>query len=240
MSTESLEQPRTAGRVIDPSSPHGVAARLRAGLVALAVAAGGVSETLFLAWHGPYDPQDFPIDYDAFVPIRDAWLNTHYYGGIGIAVFMIGLAVAACMLTPARGAIWTTVGAAMITLGGIAHLAGIAGEGVAMGYAADPAAVPQAQGAELLRYIFEHDGRFFVGIGVGLLLMTLGGILIGVGLVRARTVPLWVPLTLIASTIAMPIMPFQYVWLASAITALISIVIAWYAWRTRTPASTTP
>lgn len=206
-------------------------ARLRAALVAVAVAAGGVSETAFIAWHGSYDPMDFPIAYDTFVPIRDAWLNTHYYLGIGMAVFMVGLAVAACMLTPARGAVWTTVGAAMTVLAGIVHLAGTAGEGVAMAYAADPAALPPAQGDVLLRFIFENDGRFVYGILAGILLMTLGGVLIGVGLARAHTVPRWVPYTLITSTLLLPVLPIAYGWLPSGVTTVVSVVIAWFAWR---------
>lgn len=204
--------------------------------IAVAVLAGAVGKVVFLGWHAPFD-KDETVPYGEFLPLRDAWWAVHFFAGAAMALGFIALAVAACLLARRRGAAWATAGAAVMIPGSLLLGAGLAGEGVAFGYAANPAAVPAAQGTDLLAYMFEHAGPYLVGILAGLALVTIGGLLIAVGLIRARSVPLWVPISLIIGTLLLATTPHAITWLATLPATIAAIAIGWHAWRPQRPST---
>lgn len=145
------------------------------------------------------------------------------------------LGVAVCLLARSRGAAWALTGATTVVLGAAAFGAGIAGEGVSYAYATDPAAVPASAGGPLLAYMGEHPERYVVGILPGLALLTVGTILLSVALLRARAVPLPIPITLVAGTVFGLAVPFGIVGFAvSTLTVTVPMLaIGWYAARGR-------
>lgn len=98
-----------------------------------------------------------------------------------------------------------TIGAAATTLGGITFAMGAFGFAAVSWYATDTAAISVPAGTKLLDYTVDHPEHGMVVQMAGFLLFTLGSILLLVALIRARTVPLWLPiasLVLIAAQFA--------------------------------------
>lgn len=228
-----MDQPSTTERRSQSTSKgRSVTAvrKSRAAIVACAVLVGAIAKVWFLYWHASYGKSEV-VPYDTFLPIRKGWYVSHYFGGTLMGLGFIGLALAACLLVRQSGSAWTTSGAALTALGGLVIAPGLAGEGVAYSYATDTAAVPRAQGAVLLRYMFDHPDRTLVLLLAGLGLITIGGLLLGVGLLRARAVPLWVTIALIVGTLLFATTPHSMTWWASMPGTVAAVAIGWYAWR---------
>ncbi|GAC1610804.1 MAG: hypothetical protein NVS3B26_19650 [Mycobacteriales bacterium] len=202
----------------------------RAAIVAAAVLVGAVGKVAFLYWHTPYD-KGAVVPYDTFRSIRDGWYISHYFGGTVMGLGFIALALAACLLVRGAGSTWTTIGATLTGLGGLLIAPGLAGEGVSYSYASDPAALPKPYGAVLLRYMFQHPDRTLVFLLVGLGLITIGGVLLGIGLLRARVAPIWVPVALIVGSLLLPTTPHAITWWASLPGTAAAIAVGWYAWN---------
>ena len=233
-STDRLRsQPTDQGR----SAP--AAHSLQAAIIAGAVFAGAIGKVWFLRWHAPYG-KDEVIPYDAFRHIRDGWYVSHYFGGTLMGLGFIGVALAACLLVRQAGSAWTAAGAALTALGGLLIAPGLAGEGVAYSYASDTDALPRAQGEVLLRYMFDHPDRTLVLLLAGLGLITVGGMLLGIGLLRARVVPVWVPVALIVGTLLFAVTPHSITWWASMPGTVAAVAIGWYAWRSTSQGPTVP
>ncbi|GAC1608953.1 MAG: hypothetical protein NVS3B26_08040 [Mycobacteriales bacterium] len=208
----------------------GSAHEARAAVIAVAALVGAVAKVVFLYWHRSYDKSEV-VPYDTFLRIRQGWYVSHYFGGTVMGLGYIALAVAACLLVHRAGSTWITIGAVLTGLGGLLVAPGLAGEGVAYSYASDTAAVPRAQGVILLRYMFEHPDRTLVFLIVGLGLITIGGVLLGVGLLRARVVPTWVPVALIVGTLLLATTPHVITWWATLPGTAAAIAVGWYAWQ---------
>ncbi len=228
MSQQAISRARsdaaTEGR---PSRPEHSS---RVAIVAVAVAVGAIAKVAFLYWHAPYDKSEV-VPYDTFLGIRDGWYVSHYFGGTAMGLGFIGLALAACLLVRRTGSTLTTIGATLTGLGGLLIAPGLAGEGVAYSYASDTSAVPSAQGEVLLRYMFEHPDRTLVLLLAGVALITVGGMFLGLGLIRARVVPLWVQIALMVGTLLFAVTPHAITWWASLPGTVAAIAIGWYAWR---------
>ncbi|MGH3739371.1 MAG: hypothetical protein ACRDT6_27785 [Micromonosporaceae bacterium] len=167
-----------------------------------------------------------PIPYQKFLLIAEAWWAWHMLGGLANTLALFGVAVATCLLAPVRGAVWATVGATLTAVGGAAFGAGLAAEAASYAYAAD------LHSEELLTHVTEHPERYVTVILPGLALMTLGAIVISVALWRARTVPLWVPITLLAGTVLPLVTPWSTAGSVIGLAATVATVaIGWYAWR---------
>lgn len=202
----------------------------RAAIVAATVVIGAVAKVAFLYWHAPYDKSEV-VPYDTFLSIRHGWYVSHYFGGTAMGLGFIALALAACLLVRRAGATLTTIGAAFTGLGGLLIAPGLAGEGVAYSYASDTQALPKGQGQILLRYMFEHPDRTLVLLLAGLGLITVGGLVLGLGLLRARVVPLWVPIALMVGTVLFAVTPHAITWWASLPGTVAAVAIGWYAWQ---------
>lgn len=209
----------------------------RSALVALGVVVGTAGATGLGFWHRNYEP-GVAIPYATFSRIHEAWWAWHMFGGLANTLMAVTAAIAVCMLAPRRGAAWATVGATAILLGGLFFGAGVAAEGAAMGYAGDPHALPRQAGAALLKHINEHPERYVAAIIPGLILSTLGLLLISVALWRAETVPRWVPIALLAGTVLDFFAPMSIGWIPGLLQAVATLAIAWYVWARRDASDT--
>lgn len=216
-----------------------VQSRARSALIAIGLLVGSVGSAGLGFWHRNYDP-DKAIPYDDFSRIHESWWAWHMFGGLANTLMMVTLAIAGCVLAQTRGAVWATVGAAATLLGGLLFGAAVAAEGTAMGYAGDPDALPRQAGAALLTYINEHPDMYVAPIIPGLVLSTLGPILISVALWRASTVPLWIPTVLFAGTVAGFFAPMQIGWITGIPAAVATIAIGWYVWSSRSESEIAP
>lgn len=207
-------------------------ATARSALVTLGVIVGGLGSAGLGFWHRNYEPGK-PIAYATFTRIHEAWWAWHLFGGLANTLMAVAVAIAVCILAPQRGAVWATVGAAATVLGGLFFGAGVAAEGAAMGYAGDPQALPRRAGAALLTYINDHPERYVAAILPGLILSTLGLLLISVALWRARSVPRWVPLALVVGTVLDFTAPISIGWVAGLPQVVGVIAIGWYVWVRR-------
>lgn len=213
---------------------HRSAARSR--LVAAGVVVGSVGSAGLGFWHRNYEPGQ-AIPYDKFVPIHQSWWAWHLFGGLANSLMAVTLAIGVCILAPRRGAVWATLGAGAILLGGLFFGAGVAAEGAAMGYAGDPRALPGQAGAALLAYVNGHPDRYVVAIIPGLILSSLGLLLISVALWKARSVPSWVPIALFIGTVLDFAAPISVGWVASLPQAIAVIAIGWFVWARQGAAS---
>jgi hypothetical protein len=190
-------------------------------------------ERALTLWH-PEVPADDTFDYDAVAPIRDIWWALHFFGGIAVVMQAAAFVVAVCLLARGRGSRWALGGAIIYVLGAAAFGTGIAAEGVAFAYATDPAAIPVAQGSQLLNFMGEHSALYLAGILPGLALTALGMVALCIALLRARTIPRVIALMLLAGTAIQLILTFGVVaFLISTVTVTVPMLaIAWYATRT--------
>jgi hypothetical protein len=204
--------------------------KVRSALIASGLVVGSIGSFGLGFWHRDYDPGK-AIPYDEFSTIHESWWAWHMFGGLANTLMMVALAIAACVLAQRRGAAWANVGAAATLLGGLLFGAGVAAEGAAMGYAGNPEALPRQAGAALLRYIDQHPDMYVAPLLPGLLLSTLGPMLISVALWRARSVPSWIPLALLLGTVAGFAAPMQIGWIVGIPAAVASIAIGWHVWK---------
>lgn len=207
-------------------TPRSSASAASSALVALGLVVGSLGSAGLGFWHRNYEPGT-PIPYATFSPIHEAWWAWHLFGGLANTLMCVTLAVAACVLAPGRGRVWAAIGAAATVLGGLLFGAGVAAEGAAMGYAGNPRALPQEAGAALLRYMNEHPESYVVPILPGLILSTLGFLLIAMALWRARTVPGWIPAALFAGTVLGFAAPISVGWIAGLPQLVACLAIAW-------------
>jgi len=131
-------------------------------------------------------------------------------------------------LARSRGAVWASVGAVITTLGGIAYAMGAFGFVAVIWYATETDAVSVAEGTKLLDYSVDHPEHGMVVQMAGFLLFTIGSVVLSVALIRARTVPLWLPiafLVLVATQFA-PIPSRVLDFVQVALMALL-VALAW-------------
>ncbi|MFL6089388.1 MAG: hypothetical protein ACJ71Z_04515 [Aeromicrobium sp.] len=208
------------------------AATARAALVALGILIGSLGSAGLGFWHRNYEPGE-PIPYGTFSRIHGAWWAWHLFGGLANTLMAVSVAIGVCMLARHRGAVWATIGAAATVLGGMFFGAGVAAEGAAMGYAGDAHALPPQAGAALLKYINEEPGRYVVAILPGLILSSLGLLLISLALWISRSVPQWVPIALFAGTVLDFFAPISIGWIAGLPQVVGVLAIGWYVWARR-------
>jgi hypothetical protein len=139
------------------------------------------------------EPADYISGIAALGPM--AYYATAVAIGVGALLLLFWVA-GALLLTPGRGGVLTTIGAVLATIGIIPTGAGNFMFGAVMA-----SLVPADQG--VARRVAEiADTQLAAGLGWQLMpLMIIGVILIGVGFIRARTVPLWLSIVLIVGSV---------------------------------------
>ena len=132
---------------------------------------------------------------------------------------------------------WATIGAAITTLGGIAFAMGEFAFAALSWYSTDTSAISEPAGTKLLSHTIDHTGHGTVVQVVGFLAFSVGTVLLLVALIRARTVPLWLPITFFALIVAefapLPLRLHDFVQVG--LLALL-VVLAWMYVRRTIPA----
>lgn len=198
----------------------------RTTLVASALAVSAAAVASVLLWH-PWPVRD-RFGYGDIAPIRDAMWGAILIDALAFAVVGISLSIVVCGLARARGAVWATVGAVVTTLGGIALAMGEFGFAALSWYATDSDAVSVAEGTKLLDYSVDHPEHGMVVQMAGFLLFTIGSILLLIALMRARSVPLWLPIASLVLIVAQfsPVPGRVLDFIQVAFMALL-VVLAW-------------
>jgi hypothetical protein len=176
-------------------------------------------------------------DYAAIAPNRGYVWAFFLIAGVQLVVGACAAALAAWLLTPARGARWATVGGAIVWLGAAIYGVGIGGWATLYYFGTDPAALDPATAARLIDHVNDDTARMLaVPIG-GALLVALGATLLAVALWRACTVPRWVPIVGVISAVTGIVLPPDTVAgiAGEAASAATSIAIGWYAWQRSAP-----
>lgn len=214
--------PMTASDVAPPTA----LSRSRKTLVAsaLAVSAAAVGSVLLL--------QPWPVrnrfGYGDIAPIRDGMWTGIVIDALAFAVLGVALSLVVCMLARSRGAVWATVGAVVTSLGGIAFAMGAFGFGSLAWYATDTTAIPVETGTEFLKYAVDNPQHGMVLQMAGFLLYTLGSVALTIALLRARTVPTWLPSAFLVLTVAQftPV-PSRVLDLIQVAVMAALVVLAW-------------
>jgi hypothetical protein len=201
----------------------------RTAVVAVLLAAGAVTAAVNLLLR-PVPALDFGT-YAVMRAERDAvWLFS-LLGGVSTAVAQLTAGLAACLLTPRKGAALATIGAVLTGLAGVLFCAGFFAIGAVDWYLTADAAGGQA----LFTYFQSESGQVFGIQAIGFLLSVLGFVVLGAALWRSRAVPRWLAAAVPLSQIAMIAGGAGIVYdVLHAVFMATLVAIAWFAWRGRT------
>jgi Domain of unknown function (DUF4386) len=172
-------------------------------------------------------------DYAAIAPSRGYVWTFFLLAGVQLIVGACAAALAVCLLAPARGAHWATVGGSLVWLGAAVYGVGIGGWAAVYYFGSDPAVLDPATAARLIDHVNDDTVRMLaVPIG-GALLVALGSMLLAVALWRARSVPRWVPIITVVSGVTGIVIPPDTVAgvIAEAVGSVNTIAVGWYVWR---------
>jgi len=207
--------------------------RRRAGLLLIVLVATSLLAILgSLLWPAPAVGDWYT--YQDIAPIRERWWAVLTALSVGLVLNVPAQALAALILTPDRGAMWTTAGASLMWLGTGLYAVGVGGWASMYFFATHPG-LDAAAGTRLLDQVAD-DPRLLAVALPGALLVALGTVGQAVGLWRSRALPPWVPilsLTIVLSFIAPG---------SGIVGALLGIPVAvagtaigYYAWRRTGP-----
>jgi hypothetical protein len=174
--------------------------------------------------------------YAAIAPHRDYAWAFFVIAGVQLIIGACAAALASLLLARERGARWATAGASLVWLGAALYGVGIGGWAALYYFGTDPRALSPAAGARLF-HSFNHDGAHMLAVPFGgALIVAIGSLLIAVALLRARSVPRWVPIVGALSAVATVLLPPDGAagLVAEAASSVTTIAIGWYAWHTGT------
>lgn len=206
-----------------------IVARRRAGLLLVVLVITSLVALLgSLLWPEPEGGDWY--SYDDIAPVRDRWWTLLNVLSANLVLNVPAQALAALLLTPSRGAAWTTVGAALMWLGTGLYAVGVGGWAATYFFATDPV-LGAASSRELLDRVGE-DPRLFAIALPGAALVALGTVVQAVGLWRSRTLPRWVPVLSLAIVLTFIAGGSGILGLLVDIpVAIAGIAIGYYAWR---------
>jgi hypothetical protein len=207
-------------------APSTIPSRSRTTLVAAALAVSAAAVASVLLWQ-PWPTRD-RFGYGDIAPIRDGMWTGIVIDAMAFGVLGVALSLVVCMLARSRGAVWATVGAVVTSLGGITFAMGAFGFASLAWYATDTTAIPVETGTEFLKYAVDNPQHGTVLQMAGFLLFTLGSISLFIALTRARSVPLWLPITFFVLVVAQftPV-PSRALDLVQVALMALLVVLAW-------------
>jgi hypothetical protein len=176
--------------------------------------------------------------YADVAPVRGTfWLDLTLVG-VAIALAVPLQAVALMSLVRRRGATWVTIGAFTVWIGSALLAVALGGWATTYYVATGPGLDPGAAAALLDR--FARDGHLFAVGGPGSLMVSIGTVLAGVGLIRSRVLPLWIPVLSILTVGGTFLPSWGPVSLITNIpAAVVAIAIGWSAYRRATASRVT-
>ena len=211
-----------------PAAAVEPAHRIRLAIVAALIAVSAVVQVIGgLLWTVPTGDW---YSYADIAPVRGTFFLDVTLLAATIALAVPLQAVAAMSLVRLRGAVWVTVGAFLAWIGSALLAATLGGWAMTYYLATDPGLDRNAATALLDR--FAHDGHLFAFGEPGSVMVTIGGIVAAVGLIRSRAVPLWIPVVWLVTAAGTFLPSWGPVSLIAGIpSAIVGIAIGWYAYR---------
>jgi hypothetical protein len=153
--------------------------------------------------------------------------------GVQLVLGVGALAIAGWILTPLRGSTCGTVGGALLCVGATVYAMGVAGWAAVWYFASDTTTLDVPTASALIDHVNDDTARMLVVPIGGAAVVGVGGLVLAVGLWRARTVPRWLVVAasvITVVTFATP--PDQAVGLVmESLSAASGILIGVYAWR---------
>ncbi len=203
-------------------------------LVAAGLALGAAAVSAVLVWH-PWESRD-QFGYADLEPIRDSLWQAVVVDAVAYAVVAVAFSIVVCLLARTRGAVWATVGAALSTLGGIAFAMGEFAFAALSWHVTDPEVLTAQQGGRLLDQVVDHPEHGMVVQMAGFLLLTLGAIALCTALLRARAVPVWLPVGIIVCMLAQfAPFPSRVLDFVQVVPMALLVVLAWLFVRSDVP-----
>jgi len=169
--------------------PAGATRRL---LLLVAIVLGGLGNlaNLLSGYNGDHVTVAWLADH------QSAWVAATYGTALNV-LGILALLTAVCVLVRERGAAWATVSLAVGALGTALYAVSAAIPMALTGFGTQTT-VPAADASALLDYVTGQDVTQPAVAFPGFLLLLVAQITITVALVRAKTVPAWVPILFIA------------------------------------------
>lgn len=169
--------------------------------------------------------------YGDIEPIRQLWWGLLLGLAVVAAINVPAQAVITMVLVRHRGSVWATVGAVLMWWGIAMQSVGVAFLAGAYYFPTSPE-VDRAVGTAVFKAIAEDQSHLFVVMIVGALCVIVGTVLQAVGLLRARVVPLWVPMATLFAVVTFLVPGDGVVGLVTSIPMAAGAVgLAYYAWR---------
>jgi hypothetical protein len=222
-------QTTTDPRLVPPTADQDPGT-VRRTIIASALAVAATAEVVVLLAH-PWEERN-EFGYTQLAPIRDATWWTLVADAVALAVVGLSLSLVVCRLARSRGAVLANVGAVAATLGGILFAMGGFAFAALTWYATDTAALSPESGTTLLTHVVDNPTHVLGPQMAGFLLFTVGSVLLSVALLRARSVPRWIPAGVLLLTVGtfLPV-PSRVLDLVQAALMAVLIVLAWTSGR---------
>lgn len=213
------------------AQPHESATARRIGLLAVVLAIASIAAVVGgLLWPEASGGSE-TYAYADIADQRELWW------GLLTGLAIIGIlgttlqAMATMYLVRRRGSTWATVGAALLILGITAQGVGVAGWATAYFFPTDPALDPAA-GRQAFEAVNDNIGYVFAVMITGAALAILGQIVQAVGLLRAKVVPVWIPIGLLTAILTFLVPGNGVVGLITALPmAMAACALGWHAYR---------
>lgn len=159
---------------------------------------------LGVLWKGPEETNGL-YTFAEISPDRDLWWALVTAVGVLLAISVPIQALLTMLLTTARGSTWSTVGGVLMWIGAGLQAAGLGGWASAYFFPTDPD-VGASAGAAVIEAANADEAHLLGLVPAGMALVVLGTILQSVGLFRAKSVPVWVPIAML-SVVLMFVVP---------------------------------
>ena len=213
-----------------PAAPE-TATRTRMGLLAIVLGVTAiVAVPAGVLWPEPAAGSG-TYAYADILAKREMWWGLLVF----LAVLQVGnvplQALATMSLVRRRGGTWATIGGALMWLGCSLQACGIALWASAYYFPTDPS-VGRAAGTAMFDVVNNDIAHIFAVMIPGAMLVILGTVLQAVALLRAKVVPVWVPILTLFSvaTLVVPGNGFAGM-ITSVPMAAGAVAVGYYAWR---------
>jgi hypothetical protein len=137
----------------------------------------------------------------------------------------LGLSLVVLRLLQRAGAVPARLGAMLAVAGGVTFALGGFGYATLAWHVTDPSILDPAAGKAVLQSAIENPQHSLVVQIVGFLAMTLGVVLLSVALLRSGTLPRWVPIVVLVTSVLAFVVPPRIKDLAQVVKMLAFVVL---------------
>lgn len=185
-------QPKSAMPQATAVAP--TAGRLLVGIVLAAVVLGQLVAFALGLWHPTGDLVRYVEGH------RESWWYWHTLSGMVFVMVAGAHAALVWWLVPGRGRVVAVIGGLVLAAGIASFGAGLVAEASTDWYTHSPT-LTNEESHELLTYVKDHGDRLVIPILVGLVLTSIGPVLIAVGLWLSRVFRPWVIVVFVISSL---------------------------------------